>query len=354
MTNRMPLVNWFEDIGMDSRPTVGGKGGSLGELVRAGIRVPPGYVVTTGAFRRFMARLDPGGGIRKAVAVLDPEDVPALQARLGEIRERICGAAMPDALRGPIERCYRELDGNGDGLPVAVRSSATSEDSADASFAGLQDTYLWVRGSDDVIDCIRACWASLYSVESVAYRRRREMPEDELAIAVVVQRMVESRASGVMFTRSPTTGDPSVIAIEASWGLGSCVVSGEVTPDTLLVNKVTGEVIRQQVSRKQVRHVPDLEAGGVRVERVPDELQETRVLEDGHIRELVDTARKVERHYGCAQDIEWAIAHGPEGAGVYLLQSRPETVWSGAAAEPSVAPRRKATDHVFALFGGGR
>ncbi|HYW04281.1 MAG TPA: PEP/pyruvate-binding domain-containing protein [Gammaproteobacteria bacterium] len=354
MTNHMPLVSWFEEIGINDRPAVGGKGGSLGELVRAGIRVPPGYVVTTGAFRRFMEGVDPAGGIRKAVSALDPEDVPALEARLGRIRERICGAAMPDELRSPIESSYAELDGGGS-VPVAVRSSATSEDSADASFAGLQDTYLWVSGAEEVIDYVRACWASLYSVESVSYRLRRAMPEEELAIAVVVQRMVDARASGVMFTRSPTSGDPSVIAIEASWGLGSCVVSGEVTPDTLLVNKVTGEIIKQQVSKKQVRHVPDPEAGGVRVEDVPDELQEASVLEEHHIGELVDTAKRVERHYGCAQDIEWAIEHQPgEGSGVYLLQSRPETVWSGAGAEPAVAPRARATDHVFALFGGGR
>ncbi len=355
MPNAMPLLSWFDEVGVQDRPAVGGKGGSLGELVRAGIRVPPGYVVTTEAFRQFMAGIDPAGEIRQAVAALDPEDVPALQARLGEIRGRMRDAPLSDRLRQVIEGGYGRLDEGGAGVPVAVRSSATSEDSADASFAGLQDTYLWVRGCGDVVDRLRECWSSLYSMESVSYRLRRGMSEDELAIAVVVQRMVDARASGVMFTRSPTTGDPSVIAIEASWGLGSCVVSGEVTPDTLLVNKITGEIVKRQVSKKQVRHVPDLEAGGVRVEAVPDDLQEAGVLDEGHIAELVETARRVERHYGCAQDIEWAIEHAPgEGTGVYLLQSRPETVWSSQTAQPAVAPRAKATDHVFALLGGGR
>jgi pyruvate,water dikinase len=240
-----------------------------------------------------------------------------------------------------------------------VRSSATSEDSAEASFAGLQDTYLWVRGAESVVHHVRRCWASLYSVESVSYRLRRAIPETDLAMAVVVQQMVGARSSGVMFTRSPLTGDRSVIAIDASWGLGSAVVSGDVTPDSFVVSKVTGEISRRTVSTKHRWHQPDPGGSGVVESDVPANLRDVPSISDEEIAELVAIARQVEAHYGCPQDIEWAVSRtAPPGQNIVLLQSRPETVWAekdaAATGKKVAAPTARPFDHVFTLLGGKR
>jgi pyruvate,water dikinase len=345
-----PFIRWFASIGIADRPAVGGKGASLGELDRAGIRVPPGFVVTTAAFERMLGSLDADGSIRARISGLDANDLPGVTNACTEIRERIESAPFPTELHAVLVEAYRELNDREQDIPVAVRSSATSEDSAEASFAGLQDTFLWVRGLEGVVHCVRSCWASLYSTESVSYRLRLKLPENNVAMGVVIQRMVNAHCSGVMFTRSPTTGDRSVIAIEGSWGLGSCVVSGEVTPDKYVVSKVTGEVVKRTVSEKLNQHLPDAIAGGVRREPVPEELRNVQCLTDAQITELAQIAKRVERHYGAAQDIEWAIAHGERG--VYLLQSRPETVWATREATPVAAPKAKAFDHVVSLLSG--
>jgi phosphoenolpyruvate synthase/pyruvate phosphate dikinase len=345
-----PFARWFASIGLQDRPTVGGKGASLGELDRAGIRVPPGFVVTTAAFERMLAALDRDGAIRARIAALDANDLPGITNACKDIRARIELASLPTELRAAILDSYRELNGPEHDVPVAVRSSATSEDSAEASFAGLQDTYLWVRGAEGVAHAVRSCWASLYSVESVSYRLRLEIPENQVAMGVVVQRMVNSHCSGVMFTRSPTTGDQSVVAIEGSWGLGSSIVSGEVTPDKFVVSKVTGEIVHRTVSDKLTQHLPDAIAGGVRHEPVPENMRSVPCLSDDQLAELAQVAKRVERHYGAAQDIEWAIAHGERG--VYLLQSRPETVWARKSVAPVAAPKAKPFDHVLSLLSG--
>lgn len=347
------LVSWFKNIGINDRPTVGGKGASLGELVRAGIRVPPGCVLTTAGFERFLAAIDPTGAIRRAVERLAADDLVEISRVSEELRNTIENSALPPDLGEAVISAYRELCGSEPDAPVAIRSSATSEDSADASFAGLQDTYLWVCGESAVLAAVRACWASLYSAESVSYRLRLNLPEEGLAMGVVMQRMVNSRCSGVMFTRSPVTGDRSVIAIEASWGLGSSIVSGEVTPDKYVVNKVTGEIAKRTVSKKMVQHVPDPENHGTVSVHVSDVQQMLPSLSDGEIAELAAIAKRVERHYGSCQDIEWAIGHDSgNGAEVYLLQSRPETVWSRRDAEDKPAPKARAFEHVFDLFAG--
>jgi pyruvate,water dikinase len=339
------LTARFANIGLEDRPRVGGKGASLGELTRAGIRVPPGFVVTTEAFESAMASLDPDGAIRARIAALRPDDLDTVTRVTAEVRDQIKRAALPAAVRDAIVAEHAAL---GD-QPVAVRSSATSEDSAEASFAGLQDTYLWVRGAENVLSSVRSCWASLYSVESVSYRLRLNLPERAVAMGVVVQRMVNSRSSGVMFTRSPTSGDRSVIAIEGSWGLGSCIVSGEVTPDKFVVAKVTGEIAQRTISQKLMQHLP-AEQGGVRDEPVDEAKQTVACLSDAEITALAQVGKTIERHYGVPQDIEWAI----EGGEIYLLQSRPETVWASRDAQPVAAPAARAFDHVFSVFGGGR
>jgi len=349
-TQHSSRVRWFRDISLDDRPLVGGKGASLGELERAGIPVPPGFVVTTGAFEAALAAIDPDGTIRRRVAALDADDLPAVTAAAASIRERFMGGALPERLVAEVSGAYRVLATEDARTPVAVRSSATSEDSAEASFAGLQDTHLCVQGAESVISSLRACWASLYSRESVSYRLRLKLPEEQVAMGVVVQRMLASRASGVMFTRSPVTGDRSIIAIEGSWGLGSAIVSGEVTPDKYIVSKVTGEILKRNVSIKALRHVAD-PAGGVRVEAIADALQQQPVLSDAEITALAILGRKVERHYGVAQDIEWAIAPDADREDrLYLLQSRPETVWARRDAQPVAAPTQRSYDHVLAAL----
>ena len=347
----------FADIGITDRQSVGGKGASLGEMSHAGLPVPHGCVVTTAAFERFLGTVDPAGSIRRGVAELLPSNLEKIAETSAAVRARIESTTLPLDLVESIRQHYFQLAASADdGDPsdhVAIRSSATSEDSAETSFAGLQDTYLWVRGAEQVLEHVRKCWASLYSVESIVYRRRLALLEDRLAIAVVIQRMIDSRCSGVMFTRSPTTGDRSVVVLEASWGLGSAVVSGEVTPDKYIIGKITGEILSRAISVKTHRHRPN-PSGGIRTEEVPIQEQSITCLTDEEIHALADLARRVERHYGCPQDIEWAIAHGlPHGENVFLLQSRPETVWAGKERNPVAAPKGKAFDHVFSLLGGG-
>ena len=241
MTQPSDHISWFAEVGLGDRAHVGGKGGSLGELQRAGIAVPPGFVVRTSAFERFLQERERTAPVRARVEALQPDDLREIESCSRELRRRIEDAALPAGLAADITSAHATLAG-ASRRAVAVRSSATTEDAADASFAGLQDTYLWVTTPADVLNRVRSCWASLYSVESISYRRRRRMPEADVAMAVVIQSMVDARTAGVMFTRSPTTGDRSVITVESAWGLGSAVVGGEVTPDRFVLGKVTGEI----------------------------------------------------------------------------------------------------------------
>jgi pyruvate, water dikinase len=347
-----PLVLPLAAVGAGDRPAVGGKAASLGELARIGLRVPPGCVVTTAAFTATMRTVDPDGSLARQADRLDPDDHRRVARVTAALRERIRAAPLPAGLADAIASGYRDLAAHdADAAGVAVRSSAVGEDAADASFAGLQDTYLWVRGGERVADRVRHCWASLYNVESVAYRLRRGWAAT--AMAVVVQRMVDARAAGVAFTRSPATGDRSVVTIEAAWGLGSAVVSGEVTPDVWVVNKVDGGIIRRTVASKPRRHVPDPAGSGVLDEAVPRELQDRPCLSDAEVQALARLACLVERHHGAAQDLEWALApEEPPDHGLFLLQSRPETAWSQRLAAPVATPKARAFDHVAALLSG--
>jgi pyruvate, water dikinase len=334
---------------------VGGKAASLGELARVGVAVPPGFAVTTEAFTAAMTALDADGALRAGIEALSA-DVSEIARVAARFRALITDAPLPAEVAAAIESGYAALAGDPD---VAVRSSATVEDSAEASFAGLQDTYLGVSGAGAVVDHVRRCWASLYNDESVAYRRRLGLPEDEVAMAVVVQRMVAPRAAGVMFTRSPVTGDRSVVAIEGTWGLGSALVSGDVTPDSWVISKITGEITSRRVSPKVKIHqyLPNESAASpaarVTVADTPADLREAPCLSDDEIRALAAVARQVEVHYGAPQDIEWAVLDGdqPPGARVVLLQSRPETVWASRDTRPAGAPKPRPADHVLSLFG---
>ena len=346
-----PYICGFDSIGLGDRARVGGKAASLAELSRAGLRVPAGFVVTTRAFSEFIAAADPDAELTRLIEATAPDDLAAITKMAALARQRIGAMPLSSALEELIGSAYRDLCA-GEGVTVAVRSSATSEDSAEASFAGLQETFLWLRDEETVLRSVRDCWASLYSVESVTYRRQRALPEGQIAMAVVVQRMVRSRCAGVMFTRSPVTGDRSVIAIEGSWGLGSCIVSGEVTPDKFIVNKVTAQIVARTVSEKTMQHVPNLQAGGVIAEPVPSDRQSQPCVTDDEIGELKRIAMAIERHYGVPQDIEWAI--DSVSGELCVLQSRPETAWSNRAATPVATPKPQAFDHVIGALSGRR
>jgi pyruvate,water dikinase len=335
---------------------VGGKAASLGELTRAGAAVPPGFAVTVSAYSAAMAVIDPDGARRAEIEALPAADLAEIARVAARFRALVADAPLPAAVAAAIESGYAALAGDPD---VAVRSSATVEDSAEASFAGLQDTYLGVSGAGAVAGHVRRCWASLYNDESVAYRRRLGLPEAEVAMAVVVQRMVAPRAAGVMFTRSPVTGDRSVVAVEGTWGLGSALVSGDITPDSWVISKITGEITGRRVSPKVKSHqyLPNESvaspAARVTVTDTPADLREAPCLTDDEIRALAAVARQVEAHYGAPQDIEWAVLDGEQApdARVVLLQSRPETVWASRDTRPAGAPKPRPADHVLSLFG---
>lgn len=337
------LVCPIGSVGAADRPVAGGKGASLGELTRAGLPVPPGFIVTVAAFERAMQVPDSGAAIGTQIAALSGTDAAAIADAAAVIRGQITTVPIPADLAAVVTTAYLAL---GADEPVAVRSSAVGEDAADASFAGLQDTYLWVRGVDAVLDHVRRCWASLYNAEAVSYRLRLQLPA-EAAMAVVVQRMVDPRSAGVMFTCSPTTGDRSVVAIEGSWGLGSVLVSGEVTPDAFMVSKVTGEIVRRTVAEKVRLHRMAPNGFGTTSDEVAAELRDRPCLDDDEIRALARLGTKVEQHYGTPQDIEWAVT----GDEIVLLQSRAETVWAARTTAPVATPKTRPMDHVFEQLG---
>jgi len=346
----MSYLSGFAEVGLHDRPHVGGKGGSLGELLRAGIAVPPGFVVRTAAFEHFLASVEAEWPVRSRVASLRPEDLAAIKSCCDAVRSRLEEAPLPRELEQQVAAAHAQLSGP-QGRPLAVRSSATTEDAIDASFAGLQDTYLWVQGLSQTLRRVRSCWASLYSVESVSYRRKRGLLEPGVAMAVVVQAMVDARTAGVMFTRSPTTGDRSVITVEGAWGLGSAVVGGEVTPDRWVLGKITGDIVAREISDKAIRHAPAA-AGGIETVAVTEDLRRAPSLSDEELQSLRAIARKVERHYGCPQDIEWAVDR--TSGEVLLLQSRPETVWSAKESAPVASAASNPIMHVMSIFGGRR
>jgi pyruvate, water dikinase len=321
----------------------GGKSASLGELIGAEIPVPPGFAISTTAFHAFVDEAGLRETIDSALAGLAADDVERTRAASRTISEQLRGEPVPAAVRDEIAARYAEL---GDAeAPVAVRSSALGEDSAEATFAGQQETFLWVRGVDGVCEAVRDCWVSLYSPEALSYRAHLGGGEPP-AMGVTVQLMVDAETSGVMFTCNPLSGDPSMVAINASWGLGLAVVGGEVTPDDYLVSKITREVVRRTVSSKALQYVPGPGGRGAVQVDVPAERREAPCLDDERLAELVTVARRVERHFGAHQDIEWAIADDGE---LFVVQSRPVT--AVAKAEPELPKGASAISLVMGKFG---
>jgi phosphoenolpyruvate synthase/pyruvate phosphate dikinase len=322
----------------------GGKSASLGELMAAGIPVPPGFALATSAFAAFLAAGGLEERIAAALAGVREGEVATVQAAAEEIRAAVCSTDVPDDVRAEIAAGYDEL-----GAPaVAVRSSAVGEDSGEATFAGQQETYLWVRGADAVADAVRDCWASTFSAPAMSYRAR--MAADRAPeMGVTVQAMVDAAVSGVMFTCNPVSGDPSVVAIDASWGLGLGVVGGEVTPDEFLVSKVTGEVVRRTVSAKHVEYRADPSGSGTECVPVDEARQSQACLDDAQLEALVGVARRVQKYFGSHQDVEWALAADGD---LFVVQSRPVTA-AGAKKDAPAEKPASALSMVMSKFGAG-
>ena len=325
-------VLWLDEVGKDDIDAVGGKGASLGELAGAGLPVPPAFVVTAGTYRSFIEETGIDADLFEAVDV-DSDDSSALKAAAERAEELILGTEMPEELKEEILETYGNLDGGEfEEAFVAVRSSATAEDLPDASFAGQQETFLNVT-RDDLVERVKECWASLFTQRAIYYREQQGFEHRAVDIAVVVQRMVDAEKSGVMFTSHPSTGAPELI-VEAAWGLGEAVVSGEVSPDNYRIDRETGDVDEATIADKKTMCVKDPETGETAMKPVPDEKREARVLDDEEIDSLVAIGEQVEEHYGEPQDVEWAIIDGE----VFMLQSRPITTIADASeAEAGVA-----------------
>jgi len=334
----------------DSR-AFGGKSSTLGELIAAEIPVVPGFALSIAAFRAFVREAGLDGKIQVELSRVSPGDVDSVVAASHAIGEAMRSAPVPEVVLEEIAAAYATLAGEAGTPepPVAVRSSALGEDGEDATFAGQLESYLWVRGAEQVGNAVRDCWVSLFGPPAIAYRAH--VGQEEPAMGVAVQLMVDAEVSGVLFTCNPVSGDPSMVAVNASWGLGLAVVGGEVTPDDFLVSKVTGEVVRERVHVKDVEYVPDSAGrGAVRVD-VPEERSAVACLDRPALEALVEVGRRVERAFGSHQDVEWAIARGrslPEG--LFVLQSRPVT---GLPERRSPSESATALGLVMSMFGVG-
>jgi pyruvate,water dikinase len=308
----------------------GGKGANLGELTAAGLPVPPGFVVGASAY----AALCDGGGLRSRIADrltrVGVEDTAALELAAEEISAAVKLEPLPAAIATAIRDAYRDLaDGDVD-TPVAVRSSATAEDTAAASFAGMNETMLNVRGPEAVIEAVRRCWASLFGARTIYYRAKRGFEQAEMDIAVVVQRQIESNRAGVMFTIDPASGDHDHIVIEGAFGLGEAVVSGAVSPDRYVVAKDGLRIEQREVRHKELA-IEFSPHGGTSTRELHGAESERRVLNDEEVRDIASLGVRIAAHYGSPQDTEWAI---DAGGSIWMLQSRPVTVAAADEAHP--------------------
>ena len=313
----MPVF-WLADVDKDDVLLVGGKAANLGELLRAEIPVPDGFVVDARTFREFIQKTGIQEKIYSLLHNLDVEDTEKLETVSRQIREIIETTEIPEEIKKEIREAYRKLcEEEGREVYVAVRSSATAEDLPDASFAGQQETYLNVAGEDEVVEKVKKCWSSLFTPRAIYYRVQKGFRHEDVSIAVVVQKMVNSEKSGVMFTSHPVTGEKKCI-IEAVFGLGEAIVSGLVTPDTYVYDRVKGELEEVKIGEKKFM-LTKKDGKTVKVE-IPDRSRE-RVLSDEEIKRLVTLGELIEDHYATPQDVEWAM----EGGEIYIVQSRPIT-----------------------------
>ncbi len=303
-------------FGRDDLASAGGKAANLGELVRAGLPVPPGFVVTTAAYREFVDANELRDRIVALVPTAKDADPAAYEAAARAIADLFAAGRVPDDLATAIAEAYRELGADA----VAVRSSATAEDLEGASFAGQQDTYLNISGTDAVLDAVRRCWASLWTARAMAYRARQDIDPAEVSLAVVVQELVDAASAGVMFTADPSTGRRDAVLISAAWGLGEAVVGGLVNTDQLTLVGPELTVTDRQIADKAVQTVRT--GAGTTETAVPPDRRRAAVLDDAAAHELAGLGRRIAEHFGAPQDIEWVR---DTSGGLLIVQSRPIT-----------------------------
>ncbi|MEM3394909.1 MAG: phosphoenolpyruvate synthase [Nitrososphaerota archaeon] len=327
------LVLWFEELRKEDVPLVGGKCANLGEMISADIPVPPGFAITAYAYKKFIEETKIAEKIYDILdeTIKDPKDPKQYEEASKKIRALIEATAMPKSIEEEIVKAYRELNKKV-GLKevfVAVRSSATAEDLPGASFAGQQETYLNIRGEKELLESVRKCWSSLFTPRAIFYRTEKGFRHERVLISVAVQKMVNSRSAGVMFTLHPVTGDRSKIVIESVWGLGEAIVSGAVTPDHFEVDKESLKITLKNIAKKTVEYIRDPRSGKTIHAEVPLDRQDAPSLTDEEVIELARIARRIEEHYGVPQDIEFAVDRDmPFPSNLFIVQSRPETVWS--------------------------
>lgn len=313
----MPNILWLEEIKKEDIPSVGGKGASLGEMTAIGLPVPKAFVVTAQAFRKFLVETGIEETLFRRLERLDVDDNGALESVSRDAQDLVLSVEIPDHIREEITDAYARMGANG--TVVAVRSSATAEDLPEASFAGQQETFLNILGDEDLVDAVQRCWASLYGARAVYYRAKQGFDDRSVNIAVVVQELIRSEKSGVMFTSHPVTGE-SLTIIEGSWGLGEAVVSGSVSPDNYVFDLRTERVVDRLIAEKEIMIVPEGEHG-TKIVNLSEKQRTAPVLSDAEVARLATLGRIAESHYGVPQDIEWAIV----GGDVFILQSRPIT-----------------------------
>lgn len=323
-------IQFFDGGIAPEHDLLGGKCASLVTMTAAGMPVPPGFAITTASYDDFIEGSGLAQTISESLSGLDPDDVENVDRLSERIGNAIRSEPVPDHLSRGLSEAWAELQGRfEETVPVAVRSSATAEDLPDASFAGQQDTYLWLTTEAEVRNHIRKCWASLYTSRAIIYRLKNGIPEEGLSMAVGVQKMVSARTAGVAMTMNPSNGDRSKVTVDASWGIGEAVVSGLVTPDNIMLDKVMLSIVHEHIGDKHMELVPDEAQKGLVEREVAPERRCVRSLSDTELRAVAQLAKKAEQHYGVPQDIEWAIDRDlPDGENLLLLQARPETVHS--------------------------
>jgi len=346
VSSKRELVSWFETLRVTDIPLVGGKNASLGEMINAGLPVPPGFAVTAYAYEKFLDETHLVDKIYQIIneVITDKDDPKLYDTASKKIREIIEKTVVPKSIQDAIVAAYKEMNKR---LKlketfVAVRSSATAEDLPDASFAGQQETFLNIRGAEDLLSKVVKCWSSLFTPRAIFYRNEKGFAHEKVFISVGVQKMVNSRAAGVMFTINPVTGDQNEIMIDGNFGLGETVVSGAVNPDNFVIDKKTGAIKERRLSRKTIKYVRDPKTGKTVHLDVTEMEQKIQCVTDQEVLKLAELAKLIEKHYGKAMDIEWAIDQDlsfPEN--MFIVQARPETVWSSQKMEAPKPEEKK-------------
>lgn len=342
----MDYVAWFKDLSKDSIDIAGGKGANLGEMWNAQFPIPPGFMVTAPTYKEFIEKTQIKDKILDLLKDLNVDETEQLQKTAKKIQELISTTPVPKEIKEGITEAYGLLGVDqkakveevmkGKQELVAVRSSATAEDLPQASFAGQQATFLNIKGNEELLEAVRNCWASLFTARAIYYREKNDFPHDKVFIAVVVQKMVNSDSSGVMFTINPATNDENEIVIEAALGLGEAVVSGAVNPDLYIVDKKELKIKNIEVKEQQIKIIRDPETGKTVEKKLSPEEEKQQVLNDKQILELARIGKKIEDHYGKPQDIEWAVEKGK----IYIVQARAVTTFKPKKEEKTVTEEK--------------